>query len=161
LAFQRKLLKLLWKCRDRNINLNTWLCGLYDDLLAELFDSARTLAEERATLAAFMQRTAQDADAEVMTLGQFAGDGEGKDRITLSTLHSAKGREFRIVVLFGMDDRRIPRIDATTSERREARRLFYVGFTRPKEELHILYTATTPSPFVLEVQQRMKLDELK
>jgi hypothetical protein len=33
-----------------------------------------------------------------------------------------------------------------TAERRESRRLFFVGFTRPKEELHILFTAPRPSP---------------
>ena len=78
------------------------------------------------------------------------------DRINLSTLHSAKGREFRVVIMFGMDNGRIPRNRATAGEQREARRLFYVGFTRPKEELHMLYSANNPSPFVLEVQQRME-----
>ena len=94
-----------------------------------------------------------------MTLVQFAGDSEGTDRISLSTVHSAKGREFRIVVLFGMDNGRIPRISATPGERREARRLFYVGFTRPKQELHVIYTAAKPSPSLLEVQARMEIDD--
>jgi DNA helicase-2/ATP-dependent DNA helicase PcrA len=44
-----------------------------------------------------------------MTLGQFAGFGDGADRVNLSSLHSAKGREFEAVVLFGMDEGRIPR----------------------------------------------------
>ena len=50
-----------------------------------------------------------DGDVTDMTLGLFSGFGEGNDRINLSTLHSAKGREFVVVVLFGMDDGRIPR----------------------------------------------------
>ena len=93
-----------------------------------------------------------------MTLGQFAGDGDGHDRINLSTMHSAKGREFRVVILFAMDNGRIPRPNASQADRREARRLFYVGFSRPKEELHILYTAANPSPFVTEVWERIERD---
>lgn len=161
LAFQRKLLKLLWERRDGKINLSTWLREINEGLVAELTDSSRTLDDERAVLTAFIARTAEDGDAETMTLGQFAGDSESSDRIALSTVHSAKGREFRIVVLFGIDNGRIPRFDATPSERREARRLFYVGFTRPKQELHVVYTAAKPSPFVIEVQERMELDELR
>ena len=90
-----------------------------------------------------------------MTLGVFSGFGEGSDRINLSTLHSAKGREFAIVVLFGMDDGRIPRTGATPGEAREQRRLFFVGVTRPKSELHIMYSAGQPSPFVREVRDRL------
>ena len=160
LAFQRELLKFLWERRDGKINLNIWLREAYEGLLSELMDGSRTLDDEHATLTAFTGRTGKDGDAEAMTLGQFAGDGQGNDRITLSTLHSAKGREFRIVLLFAMDDGRIPRAGATPAEQREARRLFYVGFTRPKEELHVLYTAARPSPFVLEVQERVERDEL-
>jgi len=71
-----------------------------------------------------------DGDVTDMTLGLFSGFGEGNDRINLSTLHSAKGREFVVVVLFGMDDGRIPRRNTSSGDLREARTLFYVGFTR-------------------------------
>jgi superfamily I DNA/RNA helicase len=67
-------------------------------------------------------------------------------------------REFTVVVLFGMDDGRIPRPSATPGDQREARRLFYVGFTRAKSEIHMVYTAARPSPFGREVQTRLDLD---
>jgi DNA helicase-2/ATP-dependent DNA helicase PcrA len=90
-----------------------------------------------------------------MTLGPFSGFGEGNDRINLSTLHSAKGRQFAVVVLFGMDNGRIPRRGASGAALLEARTLFYVGFTRPETELHLMYSAAQPSPFVQEVQNRL------
>ena len=158
LSFQRNLMRLLWARRDGTLRLNTWLRDILDGLLDDLIARCRTVNDEAAMLRAFVARTADDGDGSAMTLAQFAGDGEGNDRINLSTMHSAKGREFRVVVLFAMDDGRIPRPNAPQAERREARRLFYVGFTRPKEELHIVYTATRPSPFVTEVQQRIAED---
>ncbi len=94
-----------------------------------------------------------------MTLGQFSGHGEGNDRINLSTLHSAKGREFRLVIMFAMDNGKIPWFNVGPRQVLESRRLFYVGFTRAETELHIMFSAARPSPFVVEVQERLELDE--
>jgi hypothetical protein len=98
----------------------------------------------------------RDGDVAGMTLAQFAGFGDGANRSNLSSLHSAKGREFDAVVLFGMNDGRIPRANAGDGERREARRSFYVGFTRAKQELHMMYSGGNPSPFVTEVRDQLE-----
>ena len=90
-----------------------------------------------------------------MTLGQFSGLGDGGDRLNLSTLHSSKGREFDLVVLFGMDDGQLPRHRSTQAAILEARRLFYVGFTRAKRKVHIQYTKHKVSPFVGELRDRL------
>jgi superfamily I DNA/RNA helicase len=155
LAFRRSLLSLLWERRDSTASLHGWLQDLRQGLVRELIERGRTLAEEGVTLDAFIERTGLEGDIEDMTLGLFSGFGEGNHRINLSTLHSAKGREFAVVVLFGMDDERIPRRGESAMGLREARRLFYVGFTRAETELHLMYTAVRPSPFVQEVQNRL------
>ena len=90
-----------------------------------------------------------------MALSQFSGEGVSADRINLSTLHSAKGREFTVVVLFAMDQGRIPWNGVGLQQIRESRRLFYVGFTRAKSEIHMMYSTNSPSPFVTEVQNRL------
>jgi DNA helicase-2/ATP-dependent DNA helicase PcrA len=155
LVFQRGLLALLWARRDSTASLHDWLIDLHDGLLAELLAESRTLRDERDSLEAFIGRTSEDGDAQELTLGLFSGYGEGNDRINLSTLHSAKGREFAIVVLFAMDQGEIPWNNVSDEKVRESRRLFYVGFTRPEREVHIVYTEARPSPFVQEVQQRL------
>lgn len=159
LQFQRALLSVLWNRRDSTMSLHEWLWEIRSELIQELIGQSQTLDEEGVTLDKFTERTGPDGDVPDMTLGLFSGFGEGNDRINLSTLHSAKGREFAIVVLFGMDAGRIPRNNTRGSELREARRVFYVGFTRAETELHLMYTAARPSPFVLEVQRRLDEDD--
>lgn len=74
-------------------------------------------------------------------LYEFGLDATRSDRgrLTLSTVHSAKGREFRHVVMLDGGDWR----DRSDSERR----LFYVGMTRAKENLVICQSAHNPNPF--------------
>jgi superfamily I DNA/RNA helicase len=154
--FGRRFIGGLWSRRDPAMLVHEWLEGLSADVLNTEFGRCRSLDEERTILRAFITR-AREGDVAGMTLAQFAGFGDGATRINLSSLHSAKGREFEAVVLFGMNNGRIPRANAGDGERREARRSFYVGFTRAKQELHMMYSGGNPSPFVTEV--RDQLDE--
>jgi DNA helicase-2/ATP-dependent DNA helicase PcrA len=66
--------------------------------------------------------------------------------LTLATLHAAKGLEWERVFLLGAADGQLP---LAGSDLEEERRLFYVGITRAKADLHISYSRT-PSPFLRE-----------
>ncbi|MCH4814044.1 ATP-dependent helicase [Vreelandella neptunia] len=158
LLFQRRLLKTLWERRDSTVLLHWWLNEMRREAIAELIEGCRTLQDEGETLGAFIDRAAPDGDCAEMTLEQFAGRSEGKNCISLSTLHSAKGREFVVVIMFGMNDGTIPWHNQSNQRLVEWRRLFYVGFTRAKQELHMMYSANMPSPFVKEVEERLKAD---
>ncbi len=155
LAFQRSLLSELWEWRDSTFELQQWLIALRDKLLGPLLSRTRMLQDEAEILTRFIERAALGDDNQPMTLGRFAGAGADKERLNLSTLHSAKGREFAVVALFGMDNGRIPRGAADLVE---ARRLFYVGFTRAKDEVHFCYSTSKPSPFVTEVERRIEAE---
>jgi len=65
---------------------------------------------------------------------------ENADRVSLMTIHSAKGLEFDYVYLIGMEDGLFPSDRARFSETdmEEERRLAYVGMTRAKKELHLI-----------------------
>lgn len=158
LAVQRQLLTALWKRRDTTVSLHQWLVDVRDEVIADLIDGCRTLQDEGETLAAFIDRTAPHGDCAEMTLGQFAGRGEGSNFISLSTLHSAKGREFSVVIMFGMNEGTIPWQNQSAQRLIEWRRLFYVGFTRAKQELHLMYAAHMPSRFVTEVEERLNAE---
>jgi superfamily I DNA/RNA helicase len=158
-TFQYRLMDQLWVSRDSSSRLNTWLIRIRKELLNELISHCRAIADEAETLNNIIQRTSAGGEASEMTVGEFCGHGDGNDRLNLSTLHSAKGREFSLVVMFGMDAGRIPRNTRDAQQTLESRRLFYVGFTCAKYELHLMYTNARASPFVIEVQDRLAADE--
>lgn len=93
-----------------------------------------------------------------MPLKFFAGRIEGSGRVTLSTLHSAKGREFDAVIMFGVNQNGLPSQQDLQNEKsfREARRLFYVGVTRPKLHLCFVFQKDFYSPWVLDFYNRIK-----
>lgn len=86
---------------------------------------------ENPTLAEFLEEVALVADIDRMD--------DSEERVTLMTLHSAKGLEFPLVYLAGMEDGLFPGMMSISSddksELEEERRLCYVGITRAKEEL--------------------------
>ena len=156
IEFQRELVSVLWVKRKDTANLGQWLVEVRRELLAPLIAKCKTVMDDGEVLDTFISRASPGGDCADMTLDQFGGQSGRRDCFQLSTLHSSKGREFRFVIMFGMDQGRIPRGNATESEKREARRLFYVGFTRAKEELFIVHTEGRPSPFVTEVMRRLE-----
>lgn len=75
--------------------------------------------------------------ALVSDRGQYNNDG---DEVSIMTLHSAKGLEFNVVFLLGMEEGLFPhnRSFDSLSNLEEERRLCYVGITRAKEKLYLL-----------------------
>ena len=84
------------------------------------------------SLDAFLERVALVADADSLP-------EEGDGVVTLMTLHTAKGLEFPVVFLTGMEDGIFPHMRslADTDELAEERRLAYVGITRARERLYL------------------------
>jgi len=94
-----------------------------------------------------------------MPLAHLGGYFEDTGRLNLSTLHSAKGREFDAVILFAMNNDILPNWheQKTSIQLREARRLFYVGVTCAIRELFFVYQKGHHSPWVKELYARLTL----
>ncbi|MBP5675286.1 ATP-binding domain-containing protein, partial [Candidatus Saccharibacteria bacterium] len=90
--------------------------------------------------------------AEFETLDEFlaeavlmssADEESAKNSVTLMTLHAAKGLEFPVVFIVGMEEGLFPSMhDDTEAELEEERRLAYVGMTRAKEKLFLTYASS-------------------
>jgi len=79
---------------------------------------------------------------EETALISSADDAAGGDKVTLMTLHTAKGLEFPVVFMVGLEEGIFPHgriYEAGPAELEEERRLCYVGMTRAREELHLTY----------------------
>ncbi|MFW6694625.1 DNA helicase PcrA [Streptomyces sp. MAR4 CNX-425] len=108
--------------------------------LQELAAVALEFEQERGeegpgTLADFLERVALVADSDEIPEEETDGSGV----ITLMTLHTAKGLEFPVVFLSGMEDGVFPHMRALgdVKELEEERRLAYVGITRAQERLYL------------------------
>ncbi|WP_030750090.1 DNA helicase PcrA [Streptomyces griseus] len=99
------------------------------------FEQERGDEEGAGTLAEFLEKVALVADSDQIP----DEDEEGAGVITLMTLHTAKGLEFPVVFLTGMEDGVFPHMRALgqTKELEEERRLAYVGITRARERLYL------------------------
>jgi DNA helicase-2/ATP-dependent DNA helicase PcrA len=129
--------------------------------LQELVSAAREFLErsEDRSLQAFLDSVALIADIDEMS--------EGTGAVTLMTLHSAKGLEFPVVFITGMEEGVFPHARALSddAELEEERRLCYVGMTRAKTQLFLtsalsrrLYNNDNynlPSRFLDEVPERL------
>lgn len=154
--FHRELITKLWTSRDGTLSLLEWLTDFRDRLLDPLGAECYDLADELTILADFIERISPEGDSHHMCLANLAGQSEGRDSLNLSSLHSAKGREFPVVFIFGADVGRLPRDGSTDQDVAEARRVFYVGLTRAEVEIHVVYTQGRESQFVREVQRRIE-----
>jgi DNA helicase-2/ATP-dependent DNA helicase PcrA len=133
--------------------------------IQELLTAAQTFTEARAAngddedpLTAFLDHVALVSD-----LDGWAGERG----VTLMTLHSAKGLEFPVVFLPGLEDGLLPHFNTQgrPEDVEEERRLFYVGMTRARDRLLLSacrrrriagrYQDQLPSPFLAEVPERL------
>ncbi|MBX7465784.1 MULTISPECIES: DNA helicase PcrA [unclassified Streptomyces] len=99
------------------------------------FEQERSEEEGTGTLAEFLEKVALVADSDQIP----DEDQDGSGVITLMTLHTAKGLEFPVVFLTGMEDGVFPHMRALgqVKELEEERRLAYVGITRARERLYL------------------------
>lgn len=105
------------------------------------------------------------SEVSLLTDQDSEGDADG-ERITLMTVHSAKGLEFKNVFVVGMEENLFPAIMAGDSPRalEEERRLFYVAITRAEEHCFLTYAKTrfrygkmefgAPSRFLKDIDAR-------
>jgi len=110
-------------------------------------------------LARFLEEVALVSDQDELT--------DAPDRVTLITLHAAKGLEFPVVFIVGMEEGLLPHRRALEDEREleEERRLAYVGMTRAKDRLYLVHAhhrstygvgaQSDPSRFLAELPEEL------
>ena len=149
--------------------------GLVDFFKKDKGEKSETRVENLLELVSAAQSFEPDPAQEMSPLDEFlshaaleAGEGQAdawEDCVQLMTMHSAKGLEFPLVFLSGMEDGLFPhqRSIADPSGLEEERRLCYVGITRAKQTLYVTYAEqrrlygmdnfSQPSRFISEIPE--------
>lgn len=154
------------------------LAGILEDVIKvfgylEFLDDGTPQAEDRQANVRELASDAQsrtDLDVasyleEISLISDLDANDGGQDAVTLMTLHAAKGLEFPVVFMIGMEETIFPHSRALyePDQMEEERRLCYVGMTRAREELYLsaassrlIFGSTQhnpPSRFLSEIEQ--------
>ncbi len=103
------------------------------DNLQEFLSLARTFSEQNDdnSLKTFLQNIA--------LINELEDKDKGDNKVSLMTIHAAKGLEFPVVFVTGLEERLFPHSPDEPKDLEEERRLFYVAITRAKEKLYVSY----------------------
>lgn len=111
-----------------------------------ILDGTPQAEERQANIGALISDAASFASLpdflEEIALMSSADTGSSEQKVTLMTIHAAKGLEFPVVFMVGMEEGILPHsrvYEAGPAELEEERRLCYVGMTRARQELHLSY----------------------
>ncbi len=153
--------------------------GYVDELKAENTDEAKGRIENINELMTSIEEFASDNDPatlegfldEVALIADVDNLDEDAEAVILMTLHSAKGLEFPVVFLAGLEEELLPhkRSLEEAGGIEEERRLCYVGMTRAEQKLYLSYANSrkvygrvkycTPSRFISEIPNELFNDE--
>lgn len=166
---------------SENLSLTELIDLILDETgMREEYEAEKTMESERrlevleefkSITKSFEERTGSvslaDFLEEISLIADITEHQEDEDVVTLMTMHSAKGLEFEVVFLVGMEDGIFPHQNSFCEEGglEEERRLCYVGITRAKERLYItnakrrmLYgkdVMNSPSRFIKEIDPEL------
>lgn len=166
LSSRRGLVSFLFGNREPDCLLGEWLERFNAACIQEFFTN-EPMMEDEIEAFANLQHVASNAEGMGrITVAVFGRQTGASDYLNLTTLHSAKGLEWKAVIMFGMDQGILPWYNEPEDRKREARRLFYVGITRAMKEVHLTWSGWVQtrfgpkkngaSEFIREVYQRLK-----
>lgn len=165
-----RLTRLLWSLRADDGLARDFVGALRVGMLDALMAAEPGLADQREQVERMSAALAVDGTLSDLNLKNFGGRDGSPLHLNLLTLHSAKGCEYDVVIMVGLDLGGLPWRNELPAALRESRRLFYVGLTRARDEIHMLYSGYVytyhgrmnwgRSPFLNELEARMEENDV-
>ena len=168
LAATRTLFEALRGLRDPTKNLLDWLHQFAAAIgLERVLSNCVTQPEEIIVWNELLVNCEAGRPLDTFSLADFAACKGRPDTLTLTTLHSSKGLEYDVTIIPGLEEGRLPSYAARSDDAiREARRLLYVGMTRARDIVYLLYSGLYisargvvfrqgPSRFILELREKL------
>ncbi|MDT8263964.1 3'-5' exonuclease, partial [Roseomonas sp. DSM 102946] len=162
----QSLTRLLWSLRVEDGLARDFVASLRAGMLDALIAGEPSLADQAEQVERMSTALAVGGALADLDLASLGGRDGSPLHLNLLTLHSAKGCEYDVVIMVGLDLGSLPWRNELPAARRESRRLFYVGLTRARDEIHMLYSGYVDtgrgrmhwgrSPFLNELEARME-----
>lgn len=143
-----KLVRFLFDHREPDSMASDWL-GEFEQVVVQP-DDCRTRLLGTGDIDSFdvlLDATQAGNRMEEFTVRNLGGQAGSDEHVNMLTLHSSKGCEFDAVIVVGADEGTVPRFDVTAAQAAEARRLFYVGVSRARRQVHVLYSPSDGSKY--------------
>ena len=134
-----ELTAFLWQHRH-NGAARSFVAELRRALVNGLVALEPSLADQGVEVEALSRALENGGVLQNLDMALLGGRDGSPDQLNLLTLHSAKGCEFDVVIMLGLDEGSFHWTTVQGAELRESRRLFYVGLTRARDEVHMLYS---------------------
>lgn len=135
-----RLTRFLWARRQDEMLAADFVGAIREELVDELMNrqpNVRDQRQEVENLSIALGAEGPLAEFNTRELGRQDGS---PDHLNLLTLHSSKGCEYDVVIMLGLDQGAIPWNNPSADQLAADRRLFYVGLTRAKDEVYMLYS---------------------
>lgn len=144
---RRKLLKVLEASKQYRDNLFEWLKFVLTELdFLKIFNGSDRYPDEIENLKSLIQVAKQTEP--MLTVGFITRLGVPDNQVVLSTRHSAKGLEFDVVIMLGMEKDSFPNYYDTTQRKiDEARRLCFVAVSRARKACILIRSKQLPNKY--------------
>ena len=166
---EQAVTQFLWERRKDRDSAAVFVQAIRSELLDELMAAELSLADQQDQVESMTAALEPGGALEGLDLAGLGRKDGSPEQLNLLTLHSAKGSEYDVVIMLGLDLGSLPWRNEGPDRLGESRRLFYVGLTRARDEVYMLYSGwvDTPggrrrwgrSPFLDELEERMERAE--
>jgi DNA helicase-2/ATP-dependent DNA helicase PcrA len=142
----RRLTEFLWKHRQGN-SAKDFVAAIRTTLLDDVMASESSLSDQSRQVDAMTRALHEGNALQNLDLARLGGRDGSPSQLNLLTLHSAKGCEYDVVIMLGLDEGSFPWRNEKPEALKESRRLFYVGLTRARDEVYMLFSGWTEDRF--------------
>lgn len=140
-----RLTRFLWAHRQDDAAASVFIEAIREDLLNQLMLEQSSLGDQIEEVEKLTRALNSGGPLEGFSTRELGAQDGSPDHLNLLTFHSSKGCEYDVVIMIGLDQGAFPWNNITQTQLAADRRLFYVGLTRARDAVYMLYSGWIPT----------------